>query len=500
MIGQQGEQYDNERRSLRKYLITIFFLFMLIIFLRKQREEEEEEIKKKAKSNLRKTENYNKSYGFGYIRELSVLKYESVLYISPNRTFLPITHYLDNNTVVHIEGYDNILNPPESLPLEINEEENYVYISAIPSTRNDSSRKKEFFTKNRSSICVSRKESNDVCANINTVIVDQSLFKTVKIASCNSENDGACFFVFVQLDKSMCFNFLNMSYSCHTNNLKNRKSFIVDNFCYVVLASSKIDSLYSFVQTHLLSSINSFNETTNTKEVEIITHFCGNVLNQTGVIDTTNFRLLFMQRYIHFNEKDDTSDNGEEKEDEASKKEDSEDIDKINNAGDLDNFSNVQEESIKSNSDVVDDYDMKEPIYSNIRENFYITVIDLLSENKEIVEYVNYSKLKPQYTLFPPLYIGYDEQINIYFVVNYENNGDLNLVFVSTETFSVYYTLRVQYFYSGWLLKPLSTNESKGLMLLGEYAPYEDKLHVWDVTSFHHSRYYVNTLKTDANI
>lgn len=499
MIGQQGEQYENERRSLRKYLITIFFLFMLIIFLRKQREDEEKEINKKAKSNLRKNENYNKSYGLGYIRELSVLQYESILYISPNRTFLPITHYLDNNTVVHIEGYDNILNPPESLPLEINEEENYVYISAIPGTRNDNIRKKEFLNKNRSSICVKRKSSNDVCANINTVIVDKTLFKTVKIHSCDSESDSACFFVFVQLDKGMCFNFPNMSYSCHANNLKNRNSFIVNSFCYVVLAASKVDSLYSYIKTHILS-VNNFNETINTKEVEIITHFCGNVLNQTGVIDTTNFRLLFMQRYIHFNEKDEASNNGEETEDEATKEADRAKIDKIKNASDLEDFSNVQKESIKRNDDVADNYDVKEPIFSNIRENFYITVIDLLSENKEIIEYVNYSKLKPQYTLFPPLYIGYDEEINIYFVVNYENNGDLNLVFLSTETFSIYYTLRVQYFYSGWLMKPISTNESKGLMLLGEYAPYEDKLHVWNVSSFHHSRYYVNTLKTDMNI
>lgn len=465
---------------------------MLLMFLRKQKEDEKEDIQRKSKSNLRKNENYNRSYAFGYIRELSVLKYESVLYISPNKTFLPITHYLDNGAVIRVEGYDNILSHFDDISLNVTEEKDYVLISALSNSgsQNGGNKKKDFRSKNTNIICVNKEDSYETCARINTVVVDKSLFKTVKISSCDSETINACFFVFVQLDKRMCFNFTNLSYSCHSTNLKNKNTFVINNSCYVVLASSKIDVMYDFIRK-LLSSKN-FNEATKTEGVEIITHFCGNVLNQVATIDANNVRLLFIQRYIHFMETTESPSNSKETEKGERQK-------GGNELNDVNNFFATESEETQTNNDIKK-YDIKNNKFLRFRENYYITVIDLFSENKEIIEYVNYSKMKPHYTLFPPLYIGCDEQINIYYIINYENSGVLNFVFLSTDTLSIYYTLRVQDFYSGWMLKSFNTQENKGLMLLGEYAPYEDELHVWNVSNFHHNRYFVNTLKADMNI
>ncbi|CRG95899.1 conserved Plasmodium protein, unknown function [Plasmodium gallinaceum] len=464
MISQSGERLESERRSCCKCFITLLFLFILLLILRKQKEEDE--IKNRSKVNLRQNENYNKDFSFGYIREISFLKYDSAIYISPNRKILPSITYINDYTL-HVEGYDNILHNFENLSIKINEKNNNLYIFALSDN------------KNKNSICINKSYSDDFCAKINTVLVDKSLFKNMKIQSCDEQN-SFCFFVFVQLKKNKCYNFVNLSYSCHENNMKNPNIFLINNYCYVLLASSKIPSVYEFIQFNLLKNEN-FNENTKTKDVEIITHFCGNLLNQIATIDSVNFRLLFVQQYIHINDKNLNNE-------------------VLGNETKFNKEINESEENEEKNT--FNKYRNKE--YNNntlkFKINYYLTIIDMTSENKDIIEYVDYIKDKQEFSIFPPIHLAYDEQTNFYYIVQYENNGFLNFIFISPSKLSIYYTLKIREFYAGWLLNPNSEYDNKGLMLFGEYAPYEDELHIWNIINFQHNRYFVSIIKTYSNI
>ncbi|CRG85407.1 conserved Plasmodium protein, unknown function [Plasmodium relictum] len=462
MISQSGERLDSERRSCCKCFITLLFLFILLLILRKEKEEEDE-MKNRSKVNLRQSENYSKDFLFGYIREISFLKYNSIKYISPNRKILPSITYIDNY-VLQVEGYDNVLHNFENLSVRINEKNNNFYIFALPDN------------KNKNSICANKSYSDDSCAKINTVLIDKSLFKNMKIQSCNEEQSSFCFFVFVQLKKNKCYNFINLSYSCHVNTMKNPDIFLINNYCYVILASSKVSSIDEFIQFNLLNN-ETFNENTKTKDVEIVTHFCGNLLNQIATIDAVNFRLLFIQHYIHTNDKN------------------------INNEIKENKIESNEENEENEEKNIYNKYSNK--AHNNtlkFKINYYLTIIDLASENKDIIEYVDYMKNKSEFSLFPPIHLAYDEQSNFYYIVQYENNSFLNFIFISPSKLSVYYTLKIREFYSGWLLNPNYEYDNKGLMLFGEYAPYEDELHIWNITNFQHNRYFISIIKTYSNI
>ncbi|SBS97383.1 hypothetical protein POVCU1_037780 [Plasmodium ovale curtisi] len=463
MIAPSGEQIDDERRSFFKYFITLLFLFIIMMLLRKEKEEEDE-ISSRAKLNLRQSENY-RNFAFNFLREISYLKYDSVIYISPNRKILPSIKYIDDYTV-HVEGYDDILRNFQNLSLAIHQVNHNFYIHASEGN------KKENY------ICIKHSYSDDSCATINTILVDRFLFKNLQISSCTEKDDTFCFFIFVQLKKNKCYNFNNLSYSCHLNNtVKKPNVFLLNNYCYVLVASSKVEKIYEFIQLHLLSS-GTFNEHTRTKEVEIVTHFCGNLLNQVATIDASNGRLLFIQQYIRANGK-----NGDPQWEENVRGEHTRG--KLNK----DNTKNVEDKRNEAHQ-----WDAKKESNSsslNFHISYYLTIINLTSENRDIIEYVEYMKSKQEFNLFPPIYIAFDEQTNFYYIVQHEKDGHLNFIFISPTKMQVYYTLKIREFYSGWLLNAGHEYDSKG-----EYPPYEDELHIWDIINMQHRKYLVNVIKT----
>lgn len=510
MNPERSDSFENDRRSCRKYFLTVFFLFVLVVFLRKQKEEEEEEMRKNTKTNLRQNEHNYRNFAFGYIRDISYLRYDSVIYISPNRKFVPVTHYIDD-AIIHIEGYDNILESFENLALKITEENNNFLISASTNKKGDGT--------NQNDICLEPSSSEDSCARINTVLVDKLLFKVMNIRSCNSHVHSFCFFVFVQLKKSMCYNFMNLSHSCHSNYIFSPNILSLNEYCYIILASPTIAGIYEFIQNILLDE-ESFvrylkerekkkptddakltkekqeeseitkdqkNKTNEEKEfdkenitdVEIISHFCGNVLNQIATIDTTNFRFLFVQYFTKLNEHNnkDTKEAGDNKENQHESVE-------ANQKDESHNFSQYEKDSSAY----------------KIHSYYLLSIIDIVSENREIVEYIDFRTDKFEYNIFAPIYIEYYERANLYYIIQYENDGCLKFIFISPDNLLVYYNLKIKELYSGWLLNPSFAHESKGLMLLGEYTPYEDELHVWNVSNFQHNRYFVSTIKTDSHI
>ncbi|KAI4835633.1 hypothetical protein MKS88_004845 [Plasmodium brasilianum] len=484
MITPSGERIDNERRSCFKYFVTLLFLLFLILILRKQKEEEDE-LSNRSKMNLRQNENY-RNFAFSYLREISYLKYDSAIYISPNRKIVPSITYINEYTI-HVEGYDNILHNFENLSVGINEVNNHFYIYASEGN------------KIKNSVCRNEYYSDDSCATINTILVDKSLFKNMLIPSCNEKDSFFCFFVFVQLKKDKCYNFNNLSYSCHLNNIvKSPTVFQIKNYCYVVIASSKVHKIYEFVQVHLLNNEIPFNENTRTKEVEIVTHFCGHLLNQIAAIDAVNGRLLFIQQNIYTNDKNEKIENDQENENEHSSENRKNREIQENYKTKINKGKNEKEDYLK----FMESYPINKFIKNEnngkrfkFQINYYLTIIKLKPENTGIIIYVEYMKNKPEFGLFPPIYIAFNEHSNLYYIVQHEKNGFLNFIFISPSTMSVYYTLKIREFYTGWLLNSAQAYDSKGLVLFGEYPPYEDELHVWDIRNLQHRKYFVNVIK-----
>lgn len=487
MITASGERFDDDRRSCFKYFVTLMFLLVLMLILRKQKEEEEE-MSNRAKMNLRQSENY-RNFAFSYLREISFLKYDSAVYISPNRKIIPSIRYI-NNCTVYVQGYDNILYNFENVSLGINEEKNNFYIYAVANNR----------------------QGNGSCADnacgdvgdgiINTILVDTTLFRNMQIGSCQEKDTSMCFFIFVQLSKSKCYNFNNLSYSCHANNtVKNSNVFLASTYCYVVLASSKVERIYEFIKEKLMGQ-DPINEKISTKEVEIVAHFCGNLLNQVATIDAVNARLLFVQRYIRkFDkvEKNESNDPSEKDNPSASNGNNPNEDDQKNISMKFNAEEGQKEEYQGYTKSFVYNNNFKNENNMNslkLRISYQLTVINLASENRDIIEYVEYAMDKPEFCLFPPIHIAFDEQSNFYYIVQHENNGFLNFIFISPFPLMVYYTLKIRDFYSGWLLNSSRDYDNKGLILFGEYPPYEDELHVWDIRNLQHRKYLVNIIKT----
>ncbi|KJP86639.1 hypothetical protein AK88_03743 [Plasmodium fragile] len=487
MISVNGERFDNERRSCFKYFVTLMFLLVLMLLMRKQKEEEEE-INNRAKMNLRQNENY-RNFAFSYLREISFLKYDSVVYISPNRKIIPSIRYM-NNCTVYVQGYDNILHNFENVSVGISEEKNNFYIYAEANNRQENA------------TCIDNACGDAGAGMINTVLVDTTLFRNMQIGSCHEKDTSLCFFVFVQLNKSKCYNFNNLSYSCHAHNtVKNPNVFLASSYCYIILASSKVERIYAFIKEKLMGK-DPFNEKTSTKDVEIVTHFCGNLLNQIATIDAVNARLLFVQRYIRKIEK--------EEKDESNEQSDSDSPSASNennpNADDQTNMHvnvNTEENQREKHQGYTKSYLYNNNFKNenninalNLQISYHFTVINLASENRDIIEYVEYTRDKPEFYLFPPIHIAFDENSNFYYIVQHENNGILNFIFISPSTLVIYYTLKIREFYSGWLLNSSRDYDSKGLILFGEYPPYEDEIHVWDIRNLQHRKYLVNIIKT----
>ncbi|VWU48760.1 conserved protein, unknown function [Hepatocystis sp. ex Piliocolobus tephrosceles] len=470
MISPSDEHNEDDRRSCIKYFVTLLFLLLIILMLRK--EKEEEELNSRNKVNLRQNEN-NRTHAFNYLKDIDLLKYDSVIYISPNRKIVPSLTYI-SEYIVHVEGYDNILHNFDNLSLTINEINNNFYISAAANNNKNN---------NKNYICNNNENSSDnSCATINTILVSKNQYKNVNILSCQKNN--ICFFVFVQLKKNKCYNFNNLSHSCHLNNTyKSPNIFLIDNYCYIIIASPKIQKVYEFIQTELLGSNKTFNENTKSEYVDIVTHFCGNVLNQIANIDPVNGKLLFMQQYIHKNYENKSENESDDKEHIIQKN----------------NEQNEQNEEY--NNDNFYDYDTYNKQKNKNKSlkfqiNYYLTIINLASDNKDIIEYIDYMKNKQNFNVFPPIYIGYHEVSNFYYIVQHENNGCLTFIFISASNFTVYYVLKIRDFYSGWLLNSNFEFNYKGLVLFGEYPPYEDELHVWDIVNFQHKKYMVNVIKS----
>ncbi|CAG9475488.1 conserved Plasmodium protein, unknown function [Plasmodium vivax] len=487
MIAASGERFDDERRSCFKYFLTLMFLLVLMLILRKQKEEEEE-ISSRAKMNLRQNEHY-RNFAFSYLREISFLKYDSAVYISPNRKIVPMIRYINNYTV-YVQGYDNILHNFENVSVGISEEKNNLYIYAVANNRLENG------------TCASAACGDADDGIINTVLVDTTLFRNMQIGSCLEKDTSMCFFVFVQLSKSKCYSFNNLSHSCHANNtVKNPNVFLASSYCYVVLASSKVERIYEFVKEKLLGK-DPFDEKTSTKEVEIVAHFCGNLLNQIATIDAVNARLLFVQRYIRKFDKGGQEESNERRDSDspsASNGNNPNADDQTNSPVNFNTEQNQKEEYQRYTKSYLHNDSFKNENNSNalkLQISYHFTVINLASENRDIVEYVEYAKNKPEFCLFPPIHIAFDEQSNFYYIVQHENNGFLNFIFISPSTLLVYYTLKIREFYSGWLLNSSRDYDSKGLILFGEYPPYEDELHVWDIRTLQHRKYLVNIIKT----
>ncbi|EUD66527.1 hypothetical protein C922_03161 [Plasmodium inui San Antonio 1] len=487
MIPPSGERFDDERRSCFKYFLTLMFLLVLMLILRKQKEEEEE-ISTRAKMNLRQNEN-DRNFAFSYLREISFLKYDSAVYISPNRKIIPSIRYINNYTV-YVQGYDNILHNFENVSVGISEEKNNFYIYAVANNRQENG------------ICADSACGDSDSGIINTVLVDTTLFRNIPIGSCHEKDTSMCFFVFVQLSRSKCYGFNNLSYSCHVNNTVNNPNvFLASSYCYIVLASSRVERIYEFIKEKLMGK-DPLNEKTSTKDVEIIAHFCGNVLNQIATIDAVNARLLFVQRYIRKfdkREQDESNEQSDRDSPSASNGNNPNANDQTNSPVKFNTEENSKEEYQRYTKSYLHHDNFKSEHNSNaltLKISYHLTVINLGSEIRDIIEYVEYAQDKPEFYLFPPIHIAFDEQSNFYYMVQHENNGFLNFIFISPSTLVVYYTLKIREFYSGWLLNSSRDYDSKGLILFGEYPPYEDELHVWDIRNLQHRKYLVNIIKT----
>ncbi|GAW82841.1 hypothetical protein, conserved [Plasmodium gonderi] len=508
MITSGGERTVDERRSCFKYFLTLMFLFVLMLILRKQKEEEEE-LNSRTKMNLRQNENY-RNFAFNYLREISFLRYDSAVYISPNRKIIPSIKYFNNKNTIYVEGYDNILHNFENLSVGINEVKGNFYIYA------------EQNNKQKSGIYVNKKDINDSYGIINTILVDTTLFRNMQISSCNEKDVSLCFFVFVELKKNKCYNFNNLSYSCHMNNsVKNYDLFLMNNYCYVILASSKIESAYEFINKKLIGK-DPFYENITMQHVEIITHFCGNVINQIATIDAVNGRLLFVQRYIQSSDKRDQNgqsgrtDNGNQSvigsHNQSASGSHNQPANDENNPSSGRRSEERKQNKAQFNTEKYENEEYQKyakfyPFNNYIKNennsnshkfqiSYCLSVINLLSENRDIIEYVEYMTNKPEFSVFPPIHIAFDEQSNFYYIVQHEINGFLNFIFISPSKLFVYYTLKIREFYSGWLLNSSQDYDSKGLVLFGEYPPYEDELHVWDIRNLQHRKYLVNIIKT----
>ncbi|VTZ67706.1 conserved Plasmodium protein, unknown function [Plasmodium chabaudi chabaudi] len=455
MITPSADGIETERRTYFRYFIIFLFIFTLTSILQNEKEEEEAKAHQN-KVNLRQNDNY-RNPEFMYLRNINRLKYKSAIYITPNKKVMPsITYY--NNSTIYFEGYNNIFNNFENVALGINKihDDFHIYVTDKDNINTD-----------KNIICMNNDTSKDSCAIINTILIDNYFFKNINISSCNDNNE-LCFFVLVQLKKSKCYNFNNLSNSCHINNaMKNHNIFLINNYCYVILASSDVNKIYEFIKLHLATDTN-FDENTKMDNVQIVSHFCGNVLNQVATLDAVNGRLLFIQQYIHKNDNYNETNKNEEHQ-------------KKSPNVFLNNYSNQN----NNNDDTL-----------KFKINYYLTIMDLKSENKDIIEYVQYMKNKPELSIYQPMHISFDEHSNLYYIVQHGSNGSLNFIFISPSQLLVYYTLKIKNFYSGWLLNSDNEHENKGIVLFGEYPPYEDELHIWDITNFQHRKYLVNIIKT----
>ncbi|KYN95220.1 hypothetical protein PRSY57_1210000 [Plasmodium reichenowi] len=540
MLNSGGEHVESERRPCLKYLISLLLLLMLMLILRKQNDEEEE-MNNRNKMNLRKNENY-RNYTFGYMRDISYFKYSSVIYITPNRRILPSITYIDKYTI-YVNGYDNILNNFKNISLSIDQKKDDIYISSSYDDNYNIYNDDNIYNNDNiynddniymdnifhNDLCKEGDDSNKDCAIINTILVDKYLFKNMKISNCNEEIDILCFLVFVQLNKKKCYSFDNLSYSCHiNNNIKNKNLFLLNNYCYVLLASSSIHKIYEFIKLELLNK-EEINDNTKNEHVQIVTHFCGNMINQIAMIDYVNTRILFIQRYIKHTDNNNNNINDLNINDLNINDLNTNDL----NTNDLNTYDlntndlntndlntndlntndhnnrmkgksielNLNEENKNNlydtfNNDIKNTYETN----LNFKLTYYLSIINMNTQYKDNIEYVDYINNKLTLNLFPPIYIGYDETSNFYYIIQYENKDFLTIIFISPITLTTYYTLKITDFYSGWLLIPKYYYENKGLILLGEYPPYEDELHVWDITNIEHSKYFVNVIKAYSNI